>query len=401
MEYKEYQLIELTNKIFSGGTPKTKEKSYWGGKYKWLSSGETSSDFIEDTEKTITEEGIKKSSTKLAYKNDVVIASAGQGKTRGQTSLLLVDSYINQSVIAIRANEEFLDYKYLYYNLKMRYKELRAISDSTSTRGSLSTKLLKELKIKIPTLDIQNVISNVLYTYDKKIEINKKIISNLEAQAQALFKYYFVDFEPFVDGNFVDSELGQIPEGWKVIELGNIFEFKKGKKPKKESMSIDEGVPYLVKGVVDGKDISEFTIDKKIVYINELDIFMLMDGANSGNIYYGFEGALGSTFSKLELKDDLLREVLYQFLLNNLNAIKNQNTGSAIPHANKDFINKMLLAIPDEIKMENICKCFKKLREMTLILTKQNQTLAYTRDALLPKLMAGEIDLENLGGPYD
>lgn len=401
MEYKEYQLIELTNKIFSGGTPKTKEKSYWGGKYKWLSSGETSSDFIEDTEKTITEEGIKKSSTKLAYKNDVVIASAGQGKTRGQTSLLLVDSYINQSVIAIRANEEFLDYKYLYYNLKMRYKELRAISDSTSTRGSLSTKLLKELKIKIPTLDIQNVISNVLYTYDKKIEINKKIIANLESQAQALFKYYFVDFEPFVDGNFVDSDLGPIPEGWEVIEIGNILDFKKGRKPKKDSLLVENGIPYLVKGVIDGNELPEFTIDEKIIHINDLDIFMLMDGANSGNIYYGFNGALGSTFSKLEIKTEILREIIYQYILLNLDIIKNQNTGSAIPHANKDYINKMKLAIPSENIMKNICDNFKNMRQMTISLRNQNQTLAETRDALLPRLMAGEIDLENLGGPYD
>ena len=103
-----------------------------------------------------------------------------------------------------------------------------------------------------------------------------------------------------------------------------VLDFKKGRKPKKNSMSYEIGIPYLVKGVIDGNELPELTIDERIIHINDLDLFMLMDGANSGNIYFGFEGALGSTFSKLEIKNELLREIIYQFILLNLDNIKNQ-----------------------------------------------------------------------------
>ncbi|PTG82089.1 restriction endonuclease subunit S, partial [Staphylococcus chromogenes] len=101
MEFKEYKLADITKKIYSGGTPSTRETSYWNGDLKWLSSGETSNRFIISTEKTITQKGVENSSTKLAFKHDLVMASAGQGYTRGQTSFLKIDTYINQSLIAI------------------------------------------------------------------------------------------------------------------------------------------------------------------------------------------------------------------------------------------------------------------------------------------------------------
>ncbi len=148
---------EVCTNIFSGGTPSTKKSNFWNGNLNWLSSGETKNPLIIDTEKTISEEAVLNSSTRLANKHDVVIASAGQGNTRGQTSLCLVDTYINQSVISLRANGYDVSYPYLYYNLRNRYEELRKISDSSSIRGSLTTKMLKALRIVIPSSEcIQN-----------------------------------------------------------------------------------------------------------------------------------------------------------------------------------------------------------------------------------------------------
>ena len=101
-------LKDISNQIYSGGTPNTKNKAYWDGNYSWLSSGETCNPFINKTEKTITQEGILNSSTKLAKAGSIVIASAGQGFTRGQTSLLKIDTYINQSLICIDVNTKKL-----------------------------------------------------------------------------------------------------------------------------------------------------------------------------------------------------------------------------------------------------------------------------------------------------
>lgn len=136
------KVSDLCEAIFSGGTPHTQTPEYWGGELPWLSSGETRSRFIVQTEKTITQSGVDNSSTRLARAGDVVIASAGQGSTRGQTSLLALDTYINQSVVALRASTEMYSSALLFLDLSSRYDEMRSISDSHSSRGSLTTKLL-------------------------------------------------------------------------------------------------------------------------------------------------------------------------------------------------------------------------------------------------------------------
>lgn len=170
--WKVGNLSDISIKIFSGGTPKTTEDSYWNGNYCWLSSGETRNRFILSTEKSITELGVKKSSTKLANKYNTVIASAGQGNTRGQASLLLLDTYINQSLISINPKMEFTFFSFL--NIARRYEELRAISDSNSIRGSLTTKMIQKLSIVIPELTtlskFNEIINPIIHQIEKNIE---------------------------------------------------------------------------------------------------------------------------------------------------------------------------------------------------------------------------------------
>lgn len=142
---------EICENIFSGGTPSTQNANYWGGEIPWLSSGETRSPFIIETEKTITEAGVKNSSTRLAQPGCTVIAGAGQGHTRGQTSLLLFESYINQSVVVLASNPNVSSNLFLFFDLARRYEEFRQLSDSHSSRGSLTTKLLAGVKMVLPS----------------------------------------------------------------------------------------------------------------------------------------------------------------------------------------------------------------------------------------------------------
>ena len=134
-------------KIFSGGTPSTSYEEYWNGTIPWLSSGETRSKFIIDTEKKITQEGVVNSSTKKANRGDVVMASAGQGWTRGQTSFLLTDVYVNQSVLVMRPKDNCS--AFLLFSLLNKYDEVRTWSDGSSSRGSMSGQLLKEFPIEL------------------------------------------------------------------------------------------------------------------------------------------------------------------------------------------------------------------------------------------------------------
>lgn len=159
-----------SKRVYSGGTPTTTNAAYWNGSFGWFSSGETRNRFVISTEKTITQAGVDNSSTKLAKKHDIVMASAGQGFTRGQASMLLLDTYVNQSVIVIHAERNMLPY--LFWNLANRYEELRAISDSSSIRGSLTTKMISAFEIPHTDDASLQAFSDFAWSVIPKIENN-------------------------------------------------------------------------------------------------------------------------------------------------------------------------------------------------------------------------------------
>lgn len=164
--------------IFSGGTPSTQNPEFWNGSLNWLSSGETRNKYIVKTEKKITIAAVENSSTRMAKKYDVVIASAGQGNTRGQTSICLTDTYINQSLVCLRANNEIISPAYLFFNIERRYDELRKISDSSSIRGSLTTKMMKNLKLILPD---QNSVNGFSEACEPLLSLIEKINNENES----------------------------------------------------------------------------------------------------------------------------------------------------------------------------------------------------------------------------
>lgn len=165
---------QYSEQIYSGGTPSTSKSEYWNGEFHWFSSGETRNRFAITTDKTITKAGVDNSSTKLAHKYDIVMASAGQGFTRGQTTMLLLDTYVNQSVIVIHANHTVLPY--LFWNLAGRYDELRAISDSSSIRGSLTTKMIAGFVI--PEVDSESLAEFSEFAWPVISEIENNLLEN-------------------------------------------------------------------------------------------------------------------------------------------------------------------------------------------------------------------------------
>ncbi|ETE21676.1 type I restriction-modification protein subunit M [Escherichia coli LAU-EC10] len=164
----------LSDKIFSGGTPNTSTEEYWNGALNWFSSGETRNALIIETEKKITATGVKNSSTRLSVAGDILIASAGQGHTRGQTSLNTIDTYINQSVVCIRPIKPSYS-TWLYFNLSSRYTEMRAISDSHSIRGSLTTKLISSMKVASPTDELISLFDINCSVFISKIKNNLEL----------------------------------------------------------------------------------------------------------------------------------------------------------------------------------------------------------------------------------
>ncbi|ELE3000649.1 restriction endonuclease subunit S [Escherichia coli] len=169
----------LSDKIFSGGTPNTSTEEYWNGALNWFSSGETRNALIIETEKKITATGVKNSSTRLSVAGDILIASAGQGHTQGQTSLNTIDTYINQSVVCIRPIKPSYS-TWLYFNLSSRYTEMRAISDSHSIRGSLTTKLISSMKVASPTDELISLFDINCSVFISKIKNNLELSRELK-----------------------------------------------------------------------------------------------------------------------------------------------------------------------------------------------------------------------------
>jgi type I restriction enzyme S subunit len=166
-------LGDVSLKISSGGTPQTGVREYWeGGTIPWMSSGEVNLETIYETENFITEAGLKNSNAKLVPKNSIVIALAGQGKTRGKVARIRIDLTTNQSLASITVDEKIVNPDYLYHFLKTQYENLRQISSGSGTRGGLNLQMISSYKFPLPcpdnpkkSLEIQAEIVRILDSF--------------------------------------------------------------------------------------------------------------------------------------------------------------------------------------------------------------------------------------------
>ena len=233
-EWKEYRLSELCD-ILSGGTPKTTESKYWGGGIPWLSVKDFGNvdKYVYTTEKTITNVGFEHCPSKMLQKDDIIISARG---TVGAIAMISSSMSFNQSCFGLRGND-LVDKHFLYYLIHTKVRELRSNSHG-SVFNTITRNTFDNIICNIPSKVIQHKIATILSFLDDKIELNRKINSNLEEQAKALFKSWFIDFEPFKGGKFVDSELGKIPEGWKVTTIGDVTDNIKDKVGDRDNIKV-------------------------------------------------------------------------------------------------------------------------------------------------------------------
>ncbi len=400
------QLKEITLMIFSGGTPDTRIKDYWGGVLPWLSSGETRQTFIRDTDRKITKAGVDNSSTRLANKYDVVVAGAGQGYTRGQPSICLIDTYVNQSVVVLRANREKTMPFLLYYNLLSRYDELRQISDAHSIRGSLTTKLLADLPIVLPPLEEQEIISEILSNLDFKIELNQQMNKTLEAIAQVLFKHWFIDFE-FPDengkpyrssgGKMVDSELGLIPEGWEVRSLDECADFLNGLALQKYPAKDGEDYLPVIKirelrqGITESVDKANMNVPKEYV-INDGDILFSWSGSLEVVIWGFGRGALNQHLFKVT-SAICPKWFIYYWIIHFLPEYRAiaSDKATTMGHIQRHHLSASKVVVPDDATLKRMNVILNPIVERISQLKVETRLLSELRDYLLPKLMSGKI----------
>lgn len=190
-EWEEIMLGEHS-RIIAGGTPKTKIKDYWNPKeIPWMSSGEINNKFLNFTYDLISKKGLANSSAKWVRKHSVLIALAGQGKTRGTVAVNNIDLTTNQSIAAIEPDTS-VNYLFLFYELEKRYDELRQISSGDGTRGGLNKKIISEIRVKLPLIEEQQAIGKFFANLDDMILATQSKVDELEILKKKLLQEMFV-----------------------------------------------------------------------------------------------------------------------------------------------------------------------------------------------------------------
>ena len=279
-----------------------------------------------------------------------------------------------------------IDSEYLYYYLKSPFGQ-QNISRGTvgAVQAKLPIKNIQEFSINCPKLvSDQRRIASILSSLDRKIELNNKINADLEEMAQAIFKNWFVDFEPFKGGKFVDSELGMIPEGWKVGTLGELCNFKRGKNLLTKN-AIDEGVPVVAGGL-------EPSCYHNVANTGAPVITVSGSGANAGFMRMYHVPVWASDCSFIDISCENFYFV-YCFLKVNSKLLKHAQTGAVQPHVKPSDIHDFELVIPDRESIYEFQDKVKPFFDKIAAIQKENSRLSLLRDTLLPRLMSGEIEV--------
>lgn len=351
---------------------------------------------LYNSNKFISEEDYNKMYKIKAKKNDIFMTRIGD---IGTPAILNKDeklAYYVTLCLFTNIDEEVFN-KYLYYAIQSNYfkKELYYRTLHVAFPKKINLGDIGDCKFILPPLDEQKRIASILSALDDKIELNNKTNKILEEMAQTIFKEWFINFNfPNEDGKpykksggeMIDSELGKIPKGWKVITLKDIISIAKGKKPNATSDKITEKftMPYLTINCYNN-EATEYTEYNEKMHVKELYIVMVMDG-NAGKIFYGKEGILSSTMAKLIVEDSNLNELVFYFLKSIEYDLMYHTVGSVIQHADKQYmLNKKFCVSSDNL--ERLSDIFKCIRKEISLNKKENEKLSNIRDSLLPKLM--------------
>ena len=361
MEWKEYSLGDVCSRLSSGKNIKASEV-HNDGLYPVFGGN-----------------GIRGFTDKQNFNGECAVIGR-QGAYCGNVRYFNGVAYMTEHALVLQGNEKS-ETQFLAYLLSIM--DLGRLSGQSAQPG-LSVKTLKIQKVSLPNLSDQRKIAGILSALDAKIENNNKINANLEAQAQALFKSWFVDFTPFTDQPFVDSELGPIPQGWKVGKLGDICTFKRGKNLLSKN-AIDEGVPVVAGGLSPSCYHNQANTSAPVVTVSG-------SGANAGFMRMYHVDVWASDCSFIDVSCDYLYFV-YCFLSVNRRLLKHAQTGAVQPHVKPADIHDFDVVIPEEDIVKAFQSIIKELLTKVGVNEKENQRLAALRDTLLPKLMSGEIKL--------
>ncbi|MEX4349281.1 restriction endonuclease subunit S [Haemophilus influenzae] len=437
---------EICLKITSGGTPSRQNpKLYKNGNINWIKTKELNNGYIFESEEKITEEAIKKSSAKLLPVNTILLAM--YGATVGELGILGKEMACNQACCALIIDPKKADYRFIFYLLRLYKKEIQSLATGAAQQN-LSAKTIKEFSFYIPNLEKQKKIADILSELDKKIDLNTQINQTLEQIAQALFKSWFVDFDPvrakvqaLSDGlsleqaelaamqaisgktpeeltalsqtqpdryaelaetakafpcEMVEVDGVEVPKGWELSTIGDCYDVVMGQSPKGETYNENKQGMLFYQGRAEfGWRFPTprlFTTDPK--RIAEQNSILMSVRAPVGDINIALEKCcIGRGLAALQHKSKNLSFGLYQ-----IQSIKPEldlfnGEGTVFGSINQANLKNIQIINPDEkfiqLFEKYLSSCDSKIMNNEI----ENNALKEIRDLLLPRLLSGEIQL--------
>ncbi|MDD5581456.1 MAG: restriction endonuclease subunit S, partial [Methylobacter sp.] len=391
---------------------------FWeNGTIPWLKTEQLGKKYIYGTNEYISVVAVEKTSIKVFPENTLSIAMYGEGKTRGNLSIIKKPMATNQACCNVEIDERKADYEYIYYFLKTQYEELRNLS--SGVRKNLNSNDIKNYQIRLPkTKDEQTKIASVLKSLDAKIELNNRINAELEAMAKTLYDYWFVQFDfPFdfaqgkfdangkpyktTGGKMVYNPIikREIPEGWEVSSLWNIAKYFNGLAMQKYRPTGEEYLPVIkIREMNEG--FSESTEKARTdlpleAIVNDGDILFSWSATLNVKIWSQGRGALNQHIFKVT--SDKYPKTFYYFeLLNYLKHFKMmaELRKTTMGHITLDHLKQAKICLPPLGLLKQADQFIEPIFKKHLMLEKENGTLSAIRDWLLPILMNGQVTVK-------
>jgi type I restriction enzyme S subunit len=394
----------LCTRVTSGGTPSRKVRDYYeGGTILWVKSSELKDWYIHDTSEKITDKALGASSAKLLPTDTVLLALYGDGRTITSLGILAREASCNQACCAMICDPGEIRPHFLLYSLKHHRSVLIGLASGASQRN-LSGKILRQFPIAVPPLPTQRKIAGVLSAYDDLIENNTRRIAILEEMARAIYREWFVHFRfpGHESARFTDSPIGKIPEGWKGATLGDLArETRRAVDP----TEIDPETPYIglehlprrsitlgewgtAKDVQSTKlafNAGEILFGKIRPYFHKVGVAPVDGVCSSDAIVIGPKtpSAFGPVLCCVS-SDEFVSHATQT------------SQGTKMPRANWDVLVKYPLPIPPNGLLNRFNSIVEDMVTTLRLLMLKNRNLRTTRDLLLPKLIAGQLDVEDL-----
>ena len=385
--------IGSISKVSAGGTPTSTEPKYWGGDIPWMNSGELNLKKIYEVANSITELGLKESSTKKIPPLCVLIGLAGQGKTRGTAAINYIELCTNQSIAAIHPNKVMFNSEFLFHRIDFMYKTLRRLSTGQGGRGGLNLSIIKEIEIPFPQKKEQQKIASCLSSLDELIATHKDKLQTLKDHKKGLMQNLFPQegqkvpnyrFPEFVmDGEWVENKLGEIGEP---LMCKRIFKVQTTANP-------EGGIPFYKIGTF-GKEANSFIsvelyneFRSKYNFPNKGDILISASGTIGRLVIYDGEPAYFQDSNIVWLGHDG-NEVTNNFLYYCYSIVSWQTSdGGVIKRLYNTDLKNISITFPEsETEQQKIASCLSAVDELITAQSERIEQLQQHKKGLMQGL---------------